>query len=49
VTLLAHVLLIPIGGVAALVLLVYIGIALPVIWSASPPAAKRPRCSPPDP
>jgi hypothetical protein len=31
VTLLAHVLLIPIGGVAALVLLVYIGIALPAI------------------
>jgi hypothetical protein len=36
VTVLAHVLLIPIGGVAALVLLVYIGIALPAVWSGKP-------------
>ena len=35
-TLLAHVLLIPIGGVAALVLLVYIGITLPAVWSGKP-------------
>jgi hypothetical protein len=36
VTLPVHVLLILSGGAAALVLLVYIGIALPAVWSASP-------------
>jgi hypothetical protein len=36
----AHVLLILTGGAAALVLLVYIGIALPAIWSAKPARRK---------
>ena len=40
VTLPAHVLLILSGGVAALILLVYIGIALPAIWSAKPARRK---------
>jgi len=35
-TLPIHVLLILSGGVAGLVLLVYIGIALPAVWSAKP-------------
>jgi hypothetical protein len=35
-----HVLLILGGGVAVLVLLVYIGIALPAIWSAKPARRK---------
>jgi hypothetical protein len=39
VTLPAHALLILSGGTAALVLLVYIGIALPAVWSAK--AARR--------
>ena len=42
VTLPAHVLLILSGGMAALVLLVYIGIALPAVWSAKPPPAAGP-------
>ena len=36
VTLPAHVVLILSSGMAALVLLVYIGIALPAVWSAKP-------------
>jgi hypothetical protein len=36
VTLPVHALLILSGGMAALILLVYIGIALPAIWSARP-------------
>lgn len=40
VTLPGHVLLILSGGVAALILLVYIGIALPAIWSAKPAHCK---------
>ena len=40
VTLPAHVLLILSGGMAALVLLVYIGIALPAVWSAKPTRRK---------
>jgi hypothetical protein len=36
VTLPTHVLLILGGAMAALVLLVYIGIALPAVWSAKP-------------
>ncbi|HEY6789333.1 MAG TPA: hypothetical protein VI365_18675 [Trebonia sp.] len=40
VTLPVHVLLILSSGVAALVLLVYIGIALPAIWSAKPARRK---------
>jgi len=39
-TLAAHVLLILSGEVAALVLLVYIGIALPAVWSAKPARRK---------
>jgi hypothetical protein len=39
VTLPTHVLLILSGGMAALILLVYIGIALPAVWSAK--AARR--------
>ena len=39
-TLPARVLLILSGGVAALVLLVYIGIALPAVWSAKPARRK---------
>ncbi len=35
-TLPIHVLMILSGGVAALVLLVYLGIALPAVWSAKP-------------
>ncbi len=35
-TLPVHVLLILSGGMAALILLVYIGIALPAVWSAKP-------------
>jgi hypothetical protein len=40
VTLPVHMLLILVGGVAALVLLVYAGIALPAIWSAKPARRK---------
>jgi hypothetical protein len=40
VTLPAHALLILSGGIAALVLLVYIGIALPAVWSAKPARRK---------
>lgn len=40
VTLPAHVLLILSGGVAMLVLLVYLGIALPAVWSAKPARRK---------
>lgn len=40
VTLPAHVLLILGSGIAALVLLIYIGIALPAIWSAKPARRK---------
>lgn len=36
----AHVLLILAGGVTVLVLLIYIGIALPAIWSAKPARRK---------
>jgi hypothetical protein len=36
----AHVLLILSGGIATLVLLVYIGIALPAVWSARPARRK---------
>jgi hypothetical protein len=36
VTLPTHVLLLLSGGMVALVLLVYIGIALPAVWSAKP-------------
>lgn len=36
----AHALLILSGGMAALVLLVYIGIALPAVWSAKPARRK---------
>jgi len=39
-TLPVNVLLILSGGVAALVLLVYIGIALPAVWSAKPARRK---------
>ena len=39
-TLPAHVILILAGGAATLVLLVYIGIALPAIWSAKPARRK---------
>lgn len=39
-TLPAHVLLMFGGGMAALVLLVYIGIALPAVWSARPARRK---------
>jgi hypothetical protein len=39
-TLPAHVLLVLSGGIAALVLLVYIGIALPAVWSAKPARRK---------
>jgi hypothetical protein len=39
-TLPIHVLLILGGGVTALVLLVYLGIALPAVWSAKPPRRK---------
>ena len=45
VTLPAHVLLILSGGMAALVLLVYIGIALPAVWSAKPAPARPPLTS----
>ena len=49
-TLPAHVLLMLSGGIAALVLLVYIGIALPAVWSAKPaPPQGRRRGAPPDP
>ncbi len=40
VTLPAHALLILVSGMAALVLLVYIGIALPAVWSAKPARRK---------
>jgi hypothetical protein len=40
VTLPVHVLLVLSGGLAALVLLVYIGIALPPVWSAKPTRRK---------
>ncbi len=40
VTLPAHVLLILSGGMAALVLLVCMGIALPAVWSAKPARRK---------
>jgi hypothetical protein len=40
VTLPADVLLILSSGIAALVLLVYIGIALPAVWSAKPARRK---------
>ena len=40
VTLPVHVLLILSGGMAALVMLVYIGIALPAVWSAKPARRK---------
>jgi len=40
VTLPVHVLLILSGGAAALVLLVYVGIALPAVWSAKPTRRK---------
>jgi hypothetical protein len=40
VTLPAHVLLILSGGAAALILLAYLGIALPAIWSAKPARRK---------
>ena len=40
VTLPTHVLLILSGGIAALVLLVCIGIALPAVWSAKPTRRK---------
>jgi hypothetical protein len=40
VTLPAHVLLILSGEVAALILLAYIGIVLPAIWSAKPARRK---------
>ncbi len=40
VTLPAHMLLILSGGTAALVLLVYIGIVLPAVWSAKPARRK---------
>jgi hypothetical protein len=40
VTLPVHLLLILSGGVAALVLLVYIGIVLPAVWSAKPARRK---------
>jgi hypothetical protein len=46
VTLPVHVLLIISGGVAALVLLVYIGTALPAIWSAKPARRHRARPGP---
>jgi hypothetical protein len=39
-TLPAHVLLILGGGIAVLVLLVYVGIALPAVWSAKPARRK---------
>jgi hypothetical protein len=39
-TLPAHVLLALSGGIAALLLLVYLGIALPAIWSANPARRK---------
>jgi hypothetical protein len=39
-TLPAHMLLILGGGVAGLVLLIYIGIALPAVWSAKPARRK---------
>ena len=39
-TLPAHVLLILSGGMAALILLIYIGIALPAVWSAKPARRK---------
>jgi hypothetical protein len=35
-----HVLLILSGGVAALILLIYFGIALPAVWSAKPARRK---------
>ena len=35
-----HMLLILSGGIAALILLVYIGIALPAVWSAKPARRK---------
>jgi hypothetical protein len=40
VTLPAHVLLILGGGMATLVLLIYMGIALPAIWSVKPERRK---------
>lgn len=40
VTLPVHLLLVLSGGIAALVLLVYIGIALPAVWSAKPARRK---------
>jgi hypothetical protein len=40
VTLPAHVLLVLGAGVAALVLLIYAGIALPAVWSAKPARRK---------
>jgi hypothetical protein len=40
VTLPAHVLLFLGAGVAALVLLIYVGIALPAVWSAKPARRK---------
>jgi hypothetical protein len=40
VTLPVHMLLILGSGIAALVLLIYIGIALPAIWSAKPARRK---------
>jgi len=40
VTLPAHVLLILCSGIAVLFLLIYIGIALPAIWSAKPARRK---------
>ena len=40
VTLPTHVLLILSGGMAALVLLVYLGMALPAVWSARPARRK---------
>lgn len=39
-TLSAHALLIPISAMTALILLVYIGIALPAVWSAKPARRK---------
>jgi hypothetical protein len=40
VTLPAHALLILSGGLAVLVLLIFIGIALPAVWSAKPARRK---------